>query len=108
MREWLAAKEPGPFAFPEDHRVARTRKAQHEEGCVAPDEASHHLRQTLSGSRWESVSGWHVFRHSFISNCATQGIDQRFIGAWVGHQTATRILSALEAVPAEQKLVVNG
>lgn len=51
------------------------------------DEASHHFSQTLAGSRWSKIRGWHVFRHSFISNCASQGIDQRMIDAWTGHQT---------------------
>ena len=50
-------------------------------------EASHHFEQTLAGSRWDKIRGWHVFRHSFISNCASQGIDQRMIDAWTGHQT---------------------
>lgn len=51
------------------------------------DEASHHFKLTFAGSRWEKIRGWHVFRHSFISNCASQSIDQRMIDAWTGHQT---------------------
>lgn len=85
--EWLDRKLPSPFTFPEDHRVARTRKERPEEGCVTPDEASHHLRQVLSGSKWDKLRGWHIFRHSFISNCACKTVDQRMIDSWVGHQT---------------------
>ena len=85
--KWLETKTPGPFLFPEDHRCLRDRKDQPDEGAVAPDEASHHLSQVLSGSKWAVISGWHIFRHSFISNCASRGIDQRFIDEWVGHQT---------------------
>ena len=33
------------------------------------------------------IRGWHVFRHSFISACASRGIDQRLIDEWVGHTT---------------------
>jgi integrase len=33
------------------------------------------------------VRGFHVFRHSFASNLATEGVDQRFIDEWMGHQT---------------------
>ena len=51
------------------------------------EEASRHFTQTLAGSRWNKIRGWHVFRHSFISNCASQSIDQRMIDAWTGHQT---------------------
>lgn len=51
------------------------------------DEASHYFKLTFSGSKWEKIRGWHVFRHSFISICASRGIDQRMIDAWTGHQT---------------------
>lgn len=50
-------------------------------------QASHFFEQTLAGSKWAKIKGWHVFRHSFISNCASKGIDQRMIDAWSGHQT---------------------
>lgn len=50
-------------------------------------QASHLFEQTLAGSKWARIKGWHVFRHSFISNCASKGVDQRMIDAWSGHQT---------------------
>jgi len=28
---------------------------------------------------WEVLRGWHVLRHSFISNCASRGVDQRLL-----------------------------
>ena len=55
--------------------------------AVSPDEASSQLSTTLNGSKWKVVRGWHIFRHSFCSNCASAGIDQRMIDSWVGHQT---------------------
>ena len=51
------------------------------------DEASHQFKLTFAGNKWEKIRGWHVFRHSFISNCASRGIDQRMIDDWTGHQT---------------------
>ena len=36
---------------------------------------------------WGVLRGWHCLRHSFISNCAAQGIDQRMLDQWVGHTT---------------------
>ncbi len=51
------------------------------------DDATYHLNWTLKGTKWECIPGWHVFRHSFISICASRGIDQRMIDAWTGHQT---------------------
>lgn len=46
-----------------------------------------HLHGSLAHSKWEKIRGWHVLRHSFASNCAARGIDQRVIDSWLGHQT---------------------
>lgn len=56
-------------------------------GPLTEDEAGDHLKRALSGSEWSVVRGWHNFRHSFISACASKGIDQRLIDEWVGHST---------------------
>jgi integrase len=45
------------------------------------------LHRATAGSPWSLVPGWHCFRHSFISNCVSRGIDQRLIDHWVGHST---------------------
>ena len=83
MRQWLAEKPRSPYVFPTTH--SGNKKDISEE--LYPPVASEHLQQTLQKTDWQNVPGWHVFRHSFISNCASQGIDQRFIDTWVGHQT---------------------
>lgn len=86
---WCSKNRNSTYTFPLDHRVRRTRNADRRENweSVAPDEASDHLDFVLSTSKWKHLRGWHVFRHSFISNCASAGVDQRMIDAWVGHQT---------------------
>lgn len=45
------------------------------------------FRKVLDGGRWQNVKGFHVFRHSFASNAAIEGVDQRMIDEWMGHQT---------------------
>lgn len=107
LASWVEKKPPGPFLFPEDHRCLRTRKSQQDEGTVTPDEASHHLVQTLSDSKWSVIRGWHVFRHSFISNCASKGVDQRFIDQWVGHQTDEQRLRYRHLFPELQAKAIN-
>jgi integrase len=54
---------------------------------LTEDEAHDHLKRTLAGSEWAVVRGLHTLRHSFISACASKGIDQRLIDEWVGHQS---------------------
>lgn len=86
LSEWISSHPGGQSTF-----CCRIRSGG--SGCVegnlplTRDQAHHHLQQTLAGSKWKVLRGWHVFRHSFISNCASRGVDQRMIDAWVGHQT---------------------
>jgi len=107
LLDWLNIKPPSPFMFPEDHRFLRQRKVQPMEGAVTPDEASHHLQQTLSNSKWSVICGWHVFRHSFISNCASRGVDQRFIDQWVGHQTDEQRRRYRHLFPESQQAAID-
>ena len=67
------------------------------------DQAHHHLRHTLEASCWENVRGWHTFRHSFCSNCAAKGLDQRIINAWVGHQTEDMVRRYRHLIPSQQQ-----
>jgi integrase len=41
----------------------------------------------VENSKWSVLPGWHCLRHSFISNCAATGVDQRLLDHWVGHTT---------------------
>jgi len=79
MTRWLDTHSATKFTF--------SRSGDHQEDPATVDVSNHHLSQSLSGSRWTKIRGWHIFRHSFISNCAAKGIDQRIIDAWSGHQT---------------------
>ncbi len=56
-------------------------------GPITEHQAHDHLRRSLRGSRWSVMKGWHIARHSFASNCAAKGIDQRLIDRWLGHTT---------------------
>jgi integrase len=72
---------------------------------------SHHFEQTLLGSAWAVVRGWHVLRHSFASNCAAAGVDQRLIDAWMGHQnprTAARYRHLIPSAEATALALVFG
>jgi integrase len=54
---------------------------------LTEDGARHHLKHTLAGSEWEVVRGFHVFRHSFVSACASKGVDLRMLQEWCGHMS---------------------
>ena len=48
------------------------------------------------------IRGLHTLRYSFISACATKGIDQRYIGEWVGHSTDEQRRRYRHLAPASQ------
>ena len=46
---------------------------------------AHHFGQTLVGTKWQHLKGWHVFRYSAASIMASEGVDQRIIDEVLGH-----------------------
>jgi integrase len=87
LRSWLDVHPGGPYLFCQVAGLANTRSARTTTGAVTRDEAHDHFRRTLASGRWAVVRGWHVLRHSFASNCAASGVDQRLIDEWMGHTT---------------------
>lgn len=76
MREWFAAHPGNPRTI---HTLT---------GRPMSDYSTTKLwRQATRNSEWSVIPGWHCLRHSFISNCAARGVDQRLLDHWVGHST---------------------
>lgn len=71
------------------------------------DQAHDHFKQTLKGTRWEKIRGWHVLRHSFASNCAARGVDQRIINRWMGHQTEDMVKRYQHLLPNAQQAAID-
>jgi integrase len=71
------------------------------------DTAHGHFKRTLAGSKWEKLRGWHIFRHSFCSNCAAKGIDQRIIDAWVGNLSPEMVRRYRHLLPDQQRTAIN-
>jgi len=76
MKDWFANHPGGQLTICNEAAEA-----------ITPQMAAHHFQWALEDSKWKVLKGWHVFRHSFCSNCAAKGIDQRLISEWVGHVT---------------------
>jgi integrase len=87
MREWFDAHPGGIYAISQPLKIFRSKKTRADFVPVTIDESNHHFNATIAGGKWEVIPGWHCFRHSFASNCAARGVDQRLINAWLGHQT---------------------
>lgn len=86
MEGWLQNHPGGQYTFSLGS-VFRSKKSRSGQEPITRNEATDHFRRTLKGSKWDKIRGWHCFRHSFCSNCALKGIDQRIIDSFVGHAT---------------------
>jgi len=53
---------------------------------LSPDELHRAFKALIKGSDFDGI-GLHCLRHSFASNLAAQGVDQRLIDHYMGHQT---------------------
>ena len=105
LSEWLDREKGGPHTF---CRPWDTRRLC-EPGPPQPldaDTAHDHLKASVKGSKWVKVRGFHVFRHSFASNLATAGVDQRIIDEWMGHQTEEMRCRYRHLLPETKKAAI--
>lgn len=66
-----------------------------------------HLRRALAKSKWSVIRGWHIFRHSFVSACASQGVDQRLLQTWCGHMSAETSARYAHLYPSSQQSALD-
>ena len=104
LQAWLARHPGGQFVF------CRTPKG--EEGapprpltCV---DAASLFRSLVRGTKWRPMRGWHVLRHSFISICAAEGVDQRVLQGWVGHLSAATHARYTHLIPSREQEIISG
>lgn len=104
LQKWLKDHPGSAFTFCHPDPIPGShRKIRDDENQLTKDQASHHFRQVLQDSDWEAIKGWHCLRHSFISNCASKGIDQRMIDEWVGHTTESMRRRYRHLFPSSQQ-----
>lgn len=87
LTDWLANHPGSNASFCHFGKLPWPKSKGEHHGPIDWRRASHFLNQTIKETKWHVLKGWHCFRHSFISNCACKGVDQRMIDAWVGHTT---------------------
>src|SRR5262249_34552801 len=134
LRRWLQEHPGGPYLFCHADAVAHSKKRSRTTGhrgarrrattlkgrlatvrvrerpvpgALTRNEAHDHFKRTLAGSKWAVVPGWHCFRHSFISLCASRGTDQRLIDEWVGHQTEEQRKRYRHLLPGVQQQAIR-
>ncbi|WP_020476619.1 site-specific integrase [Zavarzinella formosa] len=103
LTDWLVVHPGGPMLFARSERSVWSVKKHLSPVVITRDEATDHFRRTLAGGKWAVLRGWHVLRHSFISNCAAVGVDQRKIDSWSGHQTEDMRKRYTHLIPAQER-----
>lgn len=107
LKEWLATHPGSPYLFAQPGHVVRSKTKHGEAAGLTKDEANDHFKRALVGSRFARLKGWHVLRHSFVSNCAARGTDQRLIDEWVGHTTEDMRRRYRHLFPDQQKTALE-
>lgn len=80
---WFARHPGGQFAFCHDFGIVKRDTLV----GLTRDQARIQFEKTIRRSEWNVIRGFHVFRHSYSSNLAACGVDQRIIDKHMGHQT---------------------
>lgn len=74
---------------------------------ITPNVARWAFEACFRDTKWSVLKGWHVFRHSFCSNCASAGVDQRMINEWVGHRTEEMVRRYRHLKPDSQSIALG-
>ena len=101
IQDWLRQHPGGQMMFcwkkePEDQPTA-----------LKPMLAYDQFRRLVRGSKWDVMKGWHVLRHSFISICAAESVDQRVLQSWVGHLSAATHKRYTHLIPSREQQIIN-
>lgn len=92
--------------------ILRTHLAGRKTGLVLgeaiePLIANRSLTAALRGTRWQVIRGYHVFRHSFASNCARAGIHESIIDSWLGHTNEAIRARYRHLFPSDRSRAIN-
>ena len=106
MTEWFSQHPGGQYTICEQLHTPRG-KTRTDFVPLTTSEATHFFKETLAGSKWDKIRGFHTFRHSFASNLAAKGIDQRVIDEWMGHQTEEMRKRYRHLFPDQQRKAID-
>jgi integrase len=134
LQEWFKAHPGGPALFCHAGAVARSKKRSpttgHRGGKKRPsslkgrlatvkpreqparagltrNEVHDHFKRVLAGTKWVPVRGLHCLRHSFISACASKGVDQRLVQEWAGHMNEATSRRYRHLYPSTQREAIT-
>jgi integrase len=135
LTDWLAIHPGGPALFCHAGTVARSKKRsrttghqndkkrpsslkgrmatvkkreQQAQAALTRNEVHDHFKRVLTGTKWDGMRGLHTLRHSFISACASKGVDQRLVQEWAGHMNEATSKRYRHLYPSTQQEAIKG
>ncbi|MEM9352886.1 MAG: site-specific integrase [Planctomycetota bacterium] len=81
LSDYMPLHPGGKYTFMAPPFIERSKRRTGTPSRITRDQAHDYFKRAVRGTSWSKARGWHVFRHSFCSNCAPTGIDQRVINA---------------------------
>ncbi len=89
-------------------RMANVRKREQQaQTALTRNEVHDHFKRVLAGTKWELMRGLHCLRHSFISACASKGVDQRLVQEWAGHMNEATSKRYRHLYPSTQQEAIS-
>jgi integrase len=134
LKAWLKVHPGGPALFCQADTVARSKKRSKTTGhqsqknrptsqtgrlagvkkrerpahaALTRNEVHDHFKRVLAGTNWERMRGLHCLRHSFISACASKGVDQRLVEEWAGHMNEATSRRYRHLYPSSQQEAIR-
>jgi integrase len=134
LRDWLAIHPGGPALFCHAGTVERSKKRSRTTGhqnekkrpsslkgrmatvkkreqpaqaALTRNEVHDHFKRVLAGTKWQMMRGLHTLRHSFISACASAGVDQRLVQEWAGHMNEATSKRYRHLYPSTQQEAIS-
>ena len=101
IRDWLRQHPGGQMMF------CWNKEQGDQPTALKPMLAYDQFRRLVRGSKWDVMKGWHVLRHSFISICAAESVDQRVLQSWVGHLSAATHKRYTHLIPSREQQIIN-
>jgi site-specific recombinase XerD len=105
MSSWFSIHPGGRYTLCHEMLVRGRRRPNFPP--VTCHSASAHFYKSLADSKWARIKGFHVFRHSFASNLAAAGVDQRLIDEWLGHQTEEMRRRYRHLFPTQERSAID-
>ncbi|GAB5405690.1 MAG: hypothetical protein Aurels2KO_39210 [Aureliella sp.] len=107
LKHWIEMHPGSTHSFVVEPDICRSANELGLPSPLTKDQAHHYFKKAVQHSKFSMLTGWHALRHSFCSNLASSGVDQRIISEWSGHQTREMEARYRHLLPSKQQQTMD-